>query len=429
MSSPQSNRSVIRRIGNVLSRVSGYGLSVAALAVAALAAIPAMIHADGAQAWAAIAVGQSIGGIAAVVIGYGWGMTGPARIAAAQPRGQRSEYVESLRVKLCIALPASAVAAACAVFLVPVYAVHAAIGALAMSSVGLSANWFFTGVRRPYLQLVAETAPRVAGTGIGIALMYSGASAVVGMACQLGGMLLGFAIATSWVLSAFPRGGSTRQLRLVLSSQGTGLASTVLSAAYIAAPVAIVTQVAPGALPVFALIDKVQRQISVGLGPVIVVAQAWVPRARGFSGLRQRVKQCVIGALSVGTLLGVITVIAAPFLMDWLSGGVIEVPLAALLLAGAFVAVGFIESTVSKAIMPAIDRVGVAAKAASISMIVGLPLVALGAVALGVIGALSGVVFGLVVRVAIELASSGRRFSFPRESDLVQASSLGGQRA
>lgn len=423
MSSVRSNRSLIRRTGVGLSRVGGYGLSVVALAVAALSAIPAMIHADGTLAWAAIAVGQSVGGIAAVVIGYGWGMTGPARIAAARPGAQRAEYVESLRVKICLALPAAGGAAAVTAILVPEYVVHGVFGALAMSSVGLSANWFFAGVGRPYLQLAAETLPRVAGTGIGIALMYAGASAVVGIACQLGGMLLGFAIATGWVLGTFPGGDASRPLKKVFASQGTGLASTVLSAAYVAAPVAIVTQVAPGVLPVFALIDKVQRQIAVGLGPVIVVAQAWVPRGRGYSGLRRRVRQCIFVAFSAGLLLGAGTVVAAPLLMEWLSQGTIDVPFAALLLAGGFVAIGFVESTVSKAIMPAINRVGLAARAATISMIVGLPLVALGALAFGVIGALAGVVLGLVVRLIIELAASARRFSYVSESDLMPVTS------
>src|SRR6478609_611747 len=88
-----------------LSKIFGYSISMVLLAVASLVAIPAMVHASGAAAWGAIAAGQSIGGVAAVIIAYGGGLSGPAVIARADAGGRLKEYLESVAVKLSLCLP------------------------------------------------------------------------------------------------------------------------------------------------------------------------------------------------------------------------------------------------------------------------------------------------------------------------------------
>jgi len=70
----------------------GYGSSMVLLAITSLLAIPAMVAASGTHAWGAIAVGQSIGGVAAVIIAYGWGLSGPAAIARADQLARMREY-------------------------------------------------------------------------------------------------------------------------------------------------------------------------------------------------------------------------------------------------------------------------------------------------------------------------------------------------
>ncbi|AAT88561.1 hypothetical protein Lxx06010 [Leifsonia xyli subsp. xyli str. CTCB07] len=60
-----------------------------------LLALPAIAHTAGAEGWAAIAIGQSLGGAAGVLVELGWGSpapsASPARPAATSPRPTRPD--------------------------------------------------------------------------------------------------------------------------------------------------------------------------------------------------------------------------------------------------------------------------------------------------------------------------------------------------
>lgn len=401
----------LRRLTGGLGTVGGYALSMALLAVASLSAIPAMIAADGERAWGAIALGQAVGAIAAAAIGYGWGVSGPARIAVASGAERRTEFAESVRVRLVLALPVAAVAAGAAVLLAPATPGLAALGAVAAAAAGISANWYFVGVRSPMGLLVLETLPRVAGTGAGILLMLTGAGAGAGLAGMLAGMLGAFVCSAVWVqvTTRAHRSAAARpaRIRTVLARQRHGLGSALGSAVYIAMPLVIVSVIAPVAQPVFALVDKLQRQVSVALVPFITVIQGWVPRRDGAESASRAGRALVAGAvfafvLAIGVLL------AGPAVLAWLGSGTIDVGLAATVLMAAFVALNFFESLVAKAMLPSLDRLRIGAHATTISAVVALPLVAAGALLWGAVGALAAVVAGLLVRTIVEVVAAAR---------------------
>ncbi|MET0861703.1 MAG: hypothetical protein ABW091_11835 [Microbacterium sp.] len=389
-----------------VNKVAGYGVSMVALAIASLAIIPAMIGADGPEAWAAIAVGQSIGGIAAVALAYGWGLTGPATVARADAAERLREYSESILVKAILFIPLALGAGILGAVLVPSHALLAVVGALSTTTIGLTASWYFVGLSRPYAMFVLETVPRVLGTAVGIVLMLAGAGALTGVLCQLAGMLAAFAVCSVWIFRTagvqrdrrLPR----RRLRLVLASQGLGVSSTLLSAGYVAAPLLIVSAVAPLALPVYAIVDKVQRQVSVALNPFVTVFQGWVPRADG-SLLASRVRRALWLSAAFSAALGAAMLIVAPQFILWLGGSQIHPAYGTLALMAVFVGLNLFESVVSRAILVAIDRMSVVATATLLGGILGLPLVAFGAIMYGATGAIAGILAGLALRLGIEL--------------------------
>lgn len=388
------------------NKILGYSLSMVALAIASLAAIPAMVAADGPSAWAAIAVGQSVGGVAAVAIAYGWGLTGPAAIARSSRAARGREYVESLVVKSILVVPAAGAAAALSALLVPAHAALAIAGALSTATIGLTASWYFVGLSKPYLLLSLETLPRVAGTAAGILLMVMGHSALTGVLCQLAGMAVAFLVCSVWILHASRVPREQRLLRRragrILASQGVGVSSTLLSAGYVAAPLMIVSAIAPIVLPAYAIVDKVQRQVSVALNPSVSVFQGWVPQATG-AGLSSRILKALGLSAAFSAALGVSMYVIAPYLVSWLGGSQIHPSNLTLALMAAFVALNLFESVVAKAILTTIDRVNVVATATLFGAIVGLPLVAFGAVLFGAAGAIGGIVVGLATRLAVEL--------------------------
>lgn len=387
-------------------KVFGFGLSMLFLAIASLATIPAMVAASGPAAWGMIAAGQAIGSIAAVGIAYGWELSGPAVIARADAEGRLREYLESVICKLILYLPITGAAFALAWLLGRDLALFAGIGAISTASIGLTSSWFFVGRARPFALLLCETVPRVAGTVVGIVLMVAGSSALTGVVWQLIGMLAAFIVSFSWVVRPWRlqalRAIRRRRIRAVFWAQRHGLAASITTATYGAAPIAIVTIFAPGVQPVYAVLDKVQRQVNVGLSPLTAVIQGWVPRApRG--GLATRVKQAIAFAALFGVILSVGMFLVAPELIGWLGSGQIHPTPLALALMSAITGMFVIESTVSKACLSALGRLDVAARATLTGLVVGLPLVAVGAVAWGAEGALTGIIAGLTVRLGIEI--------------------------
>ncbi len=405
-----------------VNKIAGYTASMVALAIASLAIIPVMIGADGPEAWAAIAVGQSIGGIGAVALAYGWGLTGPVTVARADNAERLREYLESTLVKAVLIVPIAAVAGLLAAVFVPSHALLAVVGALSTATIGLTASWYFVGLSRPYAMFVLETIPRVLGTVIGIGLMLAGAGALVGVLCQLGGMLAAFAVCSVWIVRSaavqrearLPR----RRIRLILSSQGLGVSSTLLSAGYVAAPLLIVSAVAPGVLPVYAIVDKVQRQVSVALNPFVTVFQGWVPRAVGAQLVSRVLKALGLSAISSAALGGAMLIVAPQFI-QWLGGSQINPAYDTLVLMAVFVALNLFESVVSRAILVAIDRMGVVATATLLGSVLGLPFVAFGAILFGATGAIGGILVGLVLRLGIELVAVVKFVRHPDDAPSV----------
>ena len=101
--------------------------------------------------------------------------------------------------------------------------------------------------------------------------------------------------------------------------------------------------------------------------------------------------------------LGLLMLAAAPELIRWLGGGLIKPTFAILTLMATITAVSLFESIVSKAALSALERLDIVAKSTAIGSLVGLPLVAVGALTLGALGALVGILAGLVLRVILEL--------------------------
>ena len=178
----------------------------------------------------------------------------------------------------------------------------------------------------------------------------------------------------------------------------------MVSASYAAAPVILVGLVAPGVLPAYAILDKVQRQISAGATSYVTVLQGWVPEARG-RVLHSRIRAALKLSVVVCLLLGVLLALLADRLLDYLARGqIVPSPLAVSLMA-ATVAVALFESVVSRACLSSLDRLDVVARATVIGSLVGVLVLVVGVLVQGVEGALAGVLTGLVLRLLIGLSA------------------------
>lgn len=391
------------------SKVVGYGLSMLVLALAALAIIPAMIRASGNAAWGSAALGQSVGAVAAVAVAYGWAMAGPAEVARGDSTQRLAEYHASLRVRLALVVPAAVIAASIAGILAPTRPDLAVAGAATMTLMGLMAQWFFVGLSRPYTFLLVETLPRVAGTVAGIVFMTLGQDALVGIVCQAAGFIAAFLCSLLWITRHLRSEGAepttTPGLPALLRSRGDGLVASLSTVSYLAAPLAIVSVLAPAIQPVYALVDKLQRQIAIGLQPITTVLQGWVPRAED---PRERARMALIGGGVAAVVLGAGVGIFGRFLIRILGAGTFQPSTAVVVIMSVFVGAAFYEQLVAKVVLATYHRLADAARATALGAAIGLPLVAVGAIYVGAEGALAAVVVGVVVRLLRELVVAAR---------------------
>jgi len=395
----------------VYARFAGFGLSAAMLALTSLVATPSMVAASGPAAWGSIALGQAVGTVANVVVGWGWALSGPAAVARGDASLRRREYTDSIRVRLALLVPGSVLAAVMAAILTPHQVSFAVAGAISATLVALTSSWYFAGLSRPYVWLVLETLPRVCGTAVGIVLMRSGHSAIVGLVCMSSGMMLAFLCASAWIYRSTGRAGAERlpgdTLGEVLRSHRHGVASMAGSYLFLNTPMALVALIAPSVQPVYALADRVRQLISAGLNPLVLVFQGWVPRG-GEDKLVRRSGLALGATCAVAVVFAALFLPIAPSLMRWLSDGQISVSELLIVLTALVIAVDLFWGVLENAVLAAFNRLDIVARASAVSFVAMLPAVAAGTAILGAAGAILGSFFGQMVRMTIDLVG-GRR--------------------
>lgn len=305
--------------------LGSYGMSVAISAVVTLLTIPVVVAHSGASAWASLAVGQAVGTGAAILIGFGWGTTGPTLIARADPDDRGSLYVRSLQARAVLFLPLAVVATVAAFAFSPSAQLESSITALAYAATGLLAGWFFTGAAEPVRFLALDTLPRVLGLALGALALIGGTHLVVLPILQLLGVAAGVC-ASAWLVGRRPGAWSSFELRqsvAVLRSQSHGFVIALVAAGYASIPLSLVSLLAPGSLPVYALLDKLLRFATTAYSPVLQFLQGWVPAAPS-ARLLTRIRKALVLGLAMAVVGGLAFVFLAPLFMRALSHGEIR---------------------------------------------------------------------------------------------------------
>lgn len=392
-----------------LNKVVGFGLSMAMLAVAALIAIPAMIRASGENAWGAIALGQNLGAFGAMVIAYGWSIFGPVEIARGDQKSRTTEFLASIKVRMILLVPTLLIVAVSSALLSPLRPDLAAVGAVTSALTGLTATWFFVGLARPYVLMLVETVPRVAFTVVGIVEMENGADALYGLIWQGLGLLMAFLVSLWWILRYLGfRPGKVERLPgtiALLKQYGGGVTSSLGSQLFTVLPLVIVTMVAPLAQPVFALVDKLYRQVLVALLPIVSVLQGWVPRGDDPAA---RVRRMMWWTVGMSTVIGIGTVVVGPWILHYLGAQTVRPTTLDIALLAALLAVTFYVAVLGHAVLGTYRELRALAWSTLTGTVIGMPAVAVGAWFFGVPGALSGMLIGMSVRLVIKLVVTRR---------------------
>lgn len=367
-----------------------FGVTTLLLGLSSLVVVPLVVAKAGLVGWGAIAVGQSIGTMAAVLIHCGWGLTGPASVSSAPNAESKGLiYARSVAPRIYLAIPTLAVVMVIAVNAVPSHPRVAVASAFAASLSAASAAWFFVGTGDATLLLALDTVPRIGGTVVGALLLVSGSPLVALPLAQLCGALLAAVGAHEFLRRKYSLGWNfwspEQAVRTLWSQRAAGLTS-VATGAYTALPVTLVAIVSPGSTGVYAAGDRVVRMALVALSPLIQVLRGWVAQP-----VREETRRRAQRLLPVGWTLAVVAFIvmfiAEPPLVQRLTLGKASLTLVDAI--GFALTLGAIVGSqcIGLVCLIALGGVGAAAGSALGAATIGTPLILVMAHEYGVAGA------------------------------------------
>jgi len=316
-----------------MKRGGMYFVAVIASAAVSLLTIPVVISVAGPTSWSGLIVGQTVGAVFAVVVGFGWSVTGPATISAMQPSERVVYFAGSLVTRVGL-LIVTAIPYGLVVYLVSPtdtsWFVNAVAGGCVLAT-GISSSWFFVGESDPARLLLYESAPRVLAAIVAAAALIGSGLVWVFVGVQALGELF---IACTSAASILRR---ERGLRLNLSvraacqrlgENSAGAMTAITSTAYLQAPLLIVSSLGYSDLSAFALADKVQKFSTRMLSPVYQVSQGYVPAMPDLQVTLARSKAAAYAAGALAIVCASLFAVVLPVMSGPLSAGGIEVDLA-----------------------------------------------------------------------------------------------------
>jgi hypothetical protein len=342
--------------------------------------LPVLARLAGADAWVAIAVGQSVGGFAALVAGLGYPTLGPPQVAGSDPGRRRRIVATSLHVRLPMWLIAAPAAGIVGALLAPTsHRLEAAAMAVAMSLAALAPTWYWIGVGRALPILWFEALPRMAATLLATGILLAGGGVLWYPVLLIVAMIVGPAVVYARVAgSELARVDRGEAITVVRTHPPAVIAETA-AGAYNALAVALVTGVSPVAQAArFVSGDKSYRIGQYSVSALGNALQGWVAEAVERAQLGRRLRIAVLLHAALGLVGFFMFALIGPLLTEVLFGSEVAID--------RLTAVGFGLATLGIALGTACGRIGLVTLGARTTFMVCV----LGASAAGVAGLLIG---------------------------------------
>lgn len=319
---------VVRRSFAMIRRAGGFAAPMLFTALIGLLSIPVVINSTNANAWASIAVGQSVATLFGVLVSFGWGTTGPNLIARCAAEKRPQLYLDSLVSRLYLFMLFMPVAAGVSFALNNSYSQLGAVACVSAMIPFLGASWYFVGQAKPGSLFLRDFFPQAAGTMIGLACLTVTRDGLALVYCQMAGNVVGVTISAFHIVRT-SQAKLVVNMRLIpalkrLRAQGHGVIVASTSTLYVNLPVMVVSTLAPMGLPMYVMGDKFFRYGVAALGPITQVLQGWIPQA-GPRVEIDRIRRIVPIAPLLGLLGGLAIAFLAPYASVILSHGRVTV--------------------------------------------------------------------------------------------------------
>lgn len=301
--------------GDVRSRVVRFSLASVVALLAPFMVLPIVASKTSVADWAALAVGQSIGTFAGLLVACGWAVNGPVEIARASGNEIVGIFRESVRMRL-IAFVATAVpvVAVCGVASPDGRFTLTATTAVAFSSLGLSSTWVAVGLGDPVPLVLLESLPRLAILAASALAISLGATVLVYPGAVLLASLVGLGLFTwAGVHRIRPPASPRPSMRARIATQLPAIATTLSAGGYAAVTVFLVSLATD--VRETALLSSAQLLYGVGLVAVVALSsalQSWVIHPDPATARERRRKALASHACLGLAGLAAFTVLAPP---------------------------------------------------------------------------------------------------------------------
>jgi hypothetical protein len=357
-----------------------------------LLSIPLLISVSSISNWNQIVVSQAIGGIGAIIVGFGWGTSGPAQVAMiSKEEGLQlfriSQYQKVLTftvlVPICLSICHLLLGLNVSVF-------FSCVGAIAL---GLSNSWYFIGTREYRSLFYLDTCPRVGLAVLGLILckvynrdLYFLISVL--LAAIIPSLLSSIYLKTESGKFEMKGKVTRKGLKVGISEQRYGFYTVLMSSLYVLLPIIIVEALKPQESPEFNLGFKFAKIAAMTFIPISQFLQGWV--SSGFNlvkNLKKGYGITLIAATFISALVLTFGIRAGLVI----SNGLIHFDYYALTWIA--VTVFFICSTqyIGLTALMTLQKAKLVAQSTFLGSVVGLPLIACLTIGFGSNGGFAGV--------------------------------------
>jgi O-antigen/teichoic acid export membrane protein len=271
--------------------------------------LPVLARLAGVDAWVAIALGQSVGGFAALVGGLGYSTLAPPQVAVADADRRRRMLATSLHVRAPVWLVTGGIAAVVAALLAPAtHRPEAAVMAVAMSLAALAPTWYWIGVGRALPIVWTEVLPRMVATLAATAILLAGGAVIWYPVLLIVAMIAGPAVVYLRLAGPELARVDREDARVVLRTNPPAVIAETAAGAYNSLAVALVAGVTPvGQAARYVSGDKSYRIGQYAVSALGNALQGWVAEVSAQrSALARRLRIAVLLHVALG-LVGLIT--------------------------------------------------------------------------------------------------------------------------
>jgi PST family polysaccharide transporter len=372
-------------------RLVGFGLLPALSILASLVLLPFIAARFGPGGWVALAIGQSIGAFLSVAISMAWPVIGGNAVARASSlNAQRELFRNSLYSRLLVLTALCAVGMPLAFMLADEYPGSTVLFMLATSANGLSASWYYAGIGEPRYLVINEGLVRFGGYVVALVGFLVGAPLVWYAGSTVAAAAISVVLNWRTVMGTtrFWVTGAHRVAWQVVREQLSGTLSRMLLSAYTFGGPAIFGLLAPSQLALFSAAAQIQKA---GNNTVAFLPPAfvhWVGSAM-LTQRRRRIQRSLLflGAVSVSIVPG--WLFLGPSITDILYAGKVQFSWTMNLLLGLTIAGVLLANSLEVLLLVPLGQVRTVYRANSILSVLGLLLLAGGAVAFGALGGLA----------------------------------------